>query len=624
MTTAAVVVERELVRASRRWQTYAQRSVFALVMFGFVVVYWDQNISGKTWAPSSLSRAGRQISEAWAWMQFGLLAMMTPVVVAQAIVEEKTAGTLELLTTTRLTPRRILLGKIASRLLVLEGLMLVGLPVIALCVSLGGVEPMALVNGLLQSTAVIVGMGAVAAFLALYANGPIGPAVLTWIWAFGAWFPGVLPMTFVGGTIHGDLTQAISPVAALSIADNWTIVGPLLLHLVVAAAALVLAGRVWTAMASSDNPEDEDLSAGLWAVEGIKKKTGLLLAVLALSLPGMLFTETITQRSSLRGWFLLGLWLWNVAFVLGFTLLWLLICRAGFRYASRKVGGRRRSWRRMAEFWAGGRALPHAARPVWGNPVAWREWRTAAHGVVSRWLVRGYCLLGLFLILRFATIPPEDYSWRADDIVSWAFLGFFACGVGTVFLATSSIAGEQRRRTMDLMRVTAMTTAAVLRGKLIAVALLIGPLVAMSSVVLVPGMLEWADEWLVAAGRRTQASDLMQHWAAICLWGVSALTFLAVSCQAIALRAGTSGRAWVATMTWAVALVLAPIFLRVVSQRRWGDVRDVVGFLNPGLNESFWRQAEISWPIVASAAFWFVLSGFVFFLSARRFGVDRS
>lgn len=625
MTTAAVVVERELVRASRRWQTYAQRAIFSLVLFGFVVIYWEEQVAGRAWDAHTLGRAGRKITEAWAWLQFGLLAIITPVVVAQAIVEEKTSRTLELLTTTRLTPSRILAGKLISRMLVLEGLILVGLPVVALCISLGGVEFLTVANGVLQATAIIVGMGSVAAFLALYADGPIAPAVLTWVWALGSWFLPHIPVEMMTNP-HSDHAQGVSAVAALALNEDWRIVGPLILNSVVALATLVLASRVWAAMASSDHPEDEALSVGFWAVEGIKRRTWMLFVALLMAVPVLFLSDVIIGRSTLRPMYHLAVWGWAAGLVLAGSLGWLLVCRAGFRYAALKqrnpVG-----WRRQAAAWASGRELPRRARTVWGNPVAWREIRTAAHGMISHWLLRAYMVAGAIVVLMFAVIPPHDYPWRADDFVGWAFLGFFGCAVGAVFLSTSSIAAEQRRRTLDLLRVTGMSPAAVLRGKLIAVAVLLAPPVLMSAVILIPGMVEWADdwryEWAVDPLSRTTIAALGLRWAATCVWGVSALTFLAVSCMALALAARTPGRAWVATLSWAAGLLLAPVFLRVLAQRRWSALVEVLGFLNPGLNEAYWQQrSEMLWTLWPSAMFWFFASGIVLLVTARRFGAD--
>ena len=94
MSTTAVVVERELVRASRRWQTYAQRGVFALLLFGFIVVYWEDQVVGRAWDAHTLGRTGRKIIEAWAWLQFVLLAVINIHRVTLALTIATTVATL--------------------------------------------------------------------------------------------------------------------------------------------------------------------------------------------------------------------------------------------------------------------------------------------------------------------------------------------------------------------------------------------------------------------------------------------------------------------------------------------------------------------------------------------------
>ncbi len=116
--------------------------------------------------------------------------------------------------------------------------------------------------------------------------------------------------------------------------------------------------------------------------------------------------------------------------------------------------------------------------------------------------------------------------------------------------------------------------------------------------------------------------DLAACCAGTCLRGAPALTSLALTCLALALKARKPGRAWVSTLTWASALFIAPIFLRIIAERRWSTVVDVLGFFNPGLREDFWNSASVPWTIWPSAVFWFVLSGIVLWITARRFGAN--
>ncbi len=607
MATAAVVVERELVRASRRPQTFAQRGLFVLVLFGFVVVYWENNVARGDWDASTLARAGSNISEGWMWIQFLLLAAVAPIVVAQAIVEEKAARTLELLSVTKLSPRRILWGKILSRVLVLEGLVLVGLPILALCISLGGVEPVTVLNGVLQATAAVLALSAVAACLALYADGPIGPAVLTWMWAFGAW---VVPSSLLDWG-HDPWAAGVTPFLAMDDGHGLWIAGPLASHAVLAAAAVVLAGRQWAAMATSGDPDDEDLSIGVWAVEGVKRKTGLLFGLLVMAIPPLLFTGFVTMRSTLRPLYFLAVWGWWAGVLLCGTLTWLLVCRAGFRAAARRRAGERLASRRRR------------LREVVGNPVLWREVRTSAHGLVARWAGRAYIVLALVVVLPFLGTSPREVIWWSDELMGWSFAGFFAAAAATVFLATSSLTAEKRRRTLELLRVSAMSPRAVLAGKLLAVGALVFPLAALSGALHLPAMVELADEWRYDwyEGPVTEPTVLLVRWAADCVWGLSALAFLGATCQAIALRARTPGKAWAASLGWAAGLLLVPIVVLAVTVRRNAHIEDLIGFLNPGLRDGFFRDPTLGWSIWLSAGLWFGLALVVFLLSARRLRV---
>ena len=98
------VVERELVRTARRWQTFALRVVFAAVLLGFVALYWSEEVSRmRELDRQSLAQAGRVIFMIYVWTQWMALAALTPILVAQSVIEEREGGTNE---THRATSRR--------------------------------------------------------------------------------------------------------------------------------------------------------------------------------------------------------------------------------------------------------------------------------------------------------------------------------------------------------------------------------------------------------------------------------------------------------------------------------------------------------------------------------------
>src|SRR5262249_45904873 len=74
-------------------------------------------------------------------LQSAAVIVLTPAYVSGAITEEKERRTLELLFTTHLTDREIVLGKLFGRLMHLCGVVLAGVPILLALQVWGGVEP---------------------------------------------------------------------------------------------------------------------------------------------------------------------------------------------------------------------------------------------------------------------------------------------------------------------------------------------------------------------------------------------------------------------------------------------------------------------------------------------------
>jgi len=621
-----VVVERELLRTSRRWQTFAIRTGFAGVLFAFVALLWSAQVGrAVSWRSGELARVGREIFEAWTWLQLLLLAAVTPVVVSQAIVEEKTAGTLELLATTRLSPWRVLWGKLLSRLLTIEALVLAGLPVLALCLSLGGVEPLQVLNAVLQANAAILCLAAVATFVALYAQGPILPAGLAWGWAFFTWIFGGLP--FGWALDNEDAMSCLSPTWAL--AEGRTILhigGPVIVWGLIALAVVALAARVFSAMAGSHGPEQEELSADVWTIERFKKFVGLGGALLLLSVPLLVMLYGASYRSRIVPFelFVFVMWGWNALVLLVSTLVYLLVCRWAFRtLAVRRK--ERRSWRQVVAGWKHNEGLAEGApghahvRAVIGNPVTWRETRTAAHGALTRHLGKAYIAVLLPMFLLLWALPTWFIRETSEAFLFFAFVAFFAAGLGTVLVTTSSIASEKAGGTLELLRVTPLTAGSVLRGKLMATLLLVGPVVAIGVSLYLIGALESANDWRWEwYDPVTPPSTLVARWAGVSAWGLAVLLFLAVSTQAVALRASSPIRAWVGSLMWAAGLVVVPSFAWLfVMKSGYEDVAEVFGFFNPAYTEAFWQRPAVPLRIWTSSAVWLLLAAIVHLLAVR-------
>lgn len=641
-----IVVTRELMRGSRRWQTWAQRGVFAGVLLAFVAILWAELVDNEGYSYAygvmEYGYAGRRIFAGYSVLQVLVLAALTPIVVSQAIIEEKNHRTMELLAITRLSPRAFLWGKLLSRLLTLEILIFAGLPVLALCLSLGGVEPVQVVNTFAQANVILIALAAVACYLSLYSKGPVIPAILTWGWGLAFFFFGGLPLG--AATKDEDMMAWMSPLWALAEGEEVEILGPLLVWVPISLVVVSLAARVFDALSGGDSPAEEQLSSRLWAIERLKKRVGIGFGLLVIGLPVLMTLFFLARRSRVLPWelFELSVGLWNVAALLLCTLTFLLICRWVMGLLDRRHV-RRLSWRRLSSTWededqgeraevaASGLSLagpaeerrttrkhrPRFLRTVWGNPVAWREIRTAAQGRLTRWVGRAY-IVALVVLLLMVVFQDDRHQVAARAFFS--FLAFFVAAGIAVLTATQSIISEKRGDSLALLCTTKMSPAAILRGKLIGVAAFVGPPALVAGALMITGVGQFAWDWRnLYYTPITPASVLAWRWAAMCTWGISALILLAVTCQALALRARTPGRAWVSSLSWAVGLLSVPIVLRAAF-RRTDWLEAVLSVINPALTDDFFDQAQVGWTIWISAAMWLTISAAVFILSARKLG----
>lgn len=136
----------ELLRTSRRWQTYAARSAFVAGQLAALGVVWSA-VAGR--GPLSIreqAEVGRRFYDLLAATQLALALLAAPAATAGAFYLDRARGTLAQLLTTDLTAVEIVLGKLAARLVPLAGAVLCGLPFLALAALLGGIDPTSVVG----------------------------------------------------------------------------------------------------------------------------------------------------------------------------------------------------------------------------------------------------------------------------------------------------------------------------------------------------------------------------------------------------------------------------------------------------------------------------------------------
>jgi ABC-type transport system involved in multi-copper enzyme maturation permease subunit len=214
------MMRKEMLGASRRWQTYFFRAMYVGVL-GFVVwaVWLGQNRYGSV-TYSDLARIGRDLFEAFAWGQLVMVALGGVVLASDMVSKEVRDRTLGIALLTPLGAPRIVLGKWKSCMGYLLLFILSGLPILSVSVYLGGVD-WALFGNIL---AVTLAAAVLCVSLSLWVStwirtsyaGFVISALLLFAYTIG---PLLLLLAAVGPYRMGDFTWAMVYNPAFVIGD---------------------------------------------------------------------------------------------------------------------------------------------------------------------------------------------------------------------------------------------------------------------------------------------------------------------------------------------------------------------------------------------------------------------
>lgn len=153
------LLAKDLTELGARRRTYVVRSVYAALLF-IVFGYMFYGFLGRIGAGSFLALGiGRELFWVMVVAQLVGVYVFLPATASSAITEEKEKRTLELLFTTHLTPGEIVFQKLVGRLVPMLTLLLLSLPLMAVCYAFGGLstEDVFLAAVVLLTTCVQVG-----------------------------------------------------------------------------------------------------------------------------------------------------------------------------------------------------------------------------------------------------------------------------------------------------------------------------------------------------------------------------------------------------------------------------------------------------------------------------------
>jgi ABC-type transport system involved in multi-copper enzyme maturation permease subunit len=172
----------EWLTSSRRWQGYALRAGFLLMMLSALLVIWNTN--RPVGSPIQvMATLGEWFYVGVVGMQITLVLLAAPAATAGAICLDRARGTLTHMLVTDLSNCEIVLGKLAARLVPVLALCAATLPMMEILALVGGVDP----NALLGAFVVTVGVAFLGCGLALLFSLWVGKTHEALICTYGVW-----------------------------------------------------------------------------------------------------------------------------------------------------------------------------------------------------------------------------------------------------------------------------------------------------------------------------------------------------------------------------------------------------------------------------------------------------
>ncbi|MBR2364813.1 MAG: ABC transporter permease, partial [Lentisphaeria bacterium] len=149
------IFKREFTSLARAWKTRIVCALFLMILAGMLLMLWP---SGGV--QSIVTESSRQIFSMFFSVDLALILLMTPAFAAGAITSERERETYGALFSTLLSPWEILTGKLFSAILLILLLVILSLPIAAVCALTGGVDAlfMGKVSLLLFSAAISYGV----------------------------------------------------------------------------------------------------------------------------------------------------------------------------------------------------------------------------------------------------------------------------------------------------------------------------------------------------------------------------------------------------------------------------------------------------------------------------------
>jgi ABC-type transport system involved in multi-copper enzyme maturation permease subunit len=337
-----------------------------------ILVLWDLVTgSDNSGDLAALSRQSIQLFQWMSYLQLGLVALLSPIFTAGAITQERDSQTYDILLSTPLTNGQIVMGSLLSREFFIVALLVSGIPVFAVTQIFGGVAIQSIVYSFLIAASTAMVTGAMAMAIATFKVG-----TRRTIFSFYLF----IVIYLVGGYLLDrvdffHLAWVDSAGNRVQTSTSWlTPLNPFL------ALPVIFRSKAYMPPNLADLPQSyQSWPMGwYWTSPASFYICFMLLLSLAMMVPSVLFLRRLAQSTtSFKGWLLQNLRL--------------------------SKGDRTRK-----------------PRPVWHNPIAWREAKTKASAARATFLRYGFILLGMIgavvlLAMHSTELTPKKFINHSYD-----------------------------------------------------------------------------------------------------------------------------------------------------------------------------------------------------------------
>ena len=201
---------RELGEMASQRRTYVWRTIFAALLLGVVYLYELEELQSYSSPLEVLGTGWWLFQLILHWLGLAVFFGM-PLLTCGCIITERERNTLPVLLTTQISPRSLVLQKLAARLFVMLTLVMVSLPLMALAYSMGGVTGEQIFVGLVVLSTLSVLTGSFGVLQSVRSASAVGALASTLIWMFicSIFLGGFLVFGILGSSVIGSIVSAL-------------------------------------------------------------------------------------------------------------------------------------------------------------------------------------------------------------------------------------------------------------------------------------------------------------------------------------------------------------------------------------------------------------------------------